>query len=141
MVLVCYDPLCALQAYFEGVKASFNFNIIALDHKKNLNNNTFVGNTGHFHNEIDFARTEGFGGTEVDHIKLQKFVLFSSLDTGVHDVAFEGVFRTFHRFQKSAESDRQCGDDPPGGNFHAERSSNGSCRSRRAHQLMDAGGL
>ena len=55
--------------------------------------------------------------------------------------AFEGVFRTFPRFQKSAESDRQCGDDPPGGNFHAERPSNGSWRSRRALVLMDAGGL
>ena len=59
----------------------------------------------------------------------------------IADEAFEGFFRTFPRFQKSAEFDRQCGNDPPGGNFHAERSSNGSCRSRRAHQLMDAGGL
>ena len=81
MVLVCCDPFCALQAYFEGVKASFNFNIIALDHKKNLNNNTFVGNTGHFDNEIDFARTEGFEDTEVDHIKPQKVVLVSPLVT------------------------------------------------------------
>ena len=81
MVLVCYDPICALQAYFEGVKASFNFNIIALDHKKKLNHNTFVGNTGHFDNEIDFARTEGFGGTEVDHIKPQKIVSSPPLAT------------------------------------------------------------
>ena len=75
MVLVCCDPFCALQAYFEGVKASSNFNIIALDHKKKLKNNTFVANTGHFDNEIDFAHTEGFEGTEVDHIKPQKIVL------------------------------------------------------------------
>ena len=40
-----------------------------------------------------------------------------------------------------AESGRQCGDDPPHGNFHAELSSNGSCQNRRALELMDAGGL
>ena len=57
------------------------------------------------------------------------------------DEAFKGFFRTFPRFQKSAESGCQCGDDPLGGNFLAECSSNGSWRSRRAHQLMDAGGL
>ena len=50
-------------------------------------------------------------------------------------------FRTFSRFQKCAEFGLQCGDDPPGGNFHVELSSNGSCRSRRAHQLVNAGGL
>ena len=77
MVLVCCDPFCALQAYFEGVKASSNFNIIALDHKKKLKNNTF----GHFDNEIDFDHTEGFEGTEVDHIKPQKIVLVSPLVT------------------------------------------------------------
>ena len=81
MVLVCCDPFCALQAYFEGVKASSNFNIIALDHKKKLKNNTFVANTGHFDNEIDFAHTEGFEDTEVDHIKPQKIVLVSPLVT------------------------------------------------------------
>ena len=58
MVLVCCDPFCALQAYFEGVKASSNFNIITLDHKQKLKNNTFVANTGHFDNEFDFAHTE-----------------------------------------------------------------------------------
>ena len=81
MVLVCCDPFCALQSYFEGVKASSNFNIIALDHKKKLKNNTFVANTGHFDNEIDFAHTEGFEDTEVDHIKPQKIVLVSPLVT------------------------------------------------------------
>ena len=79
IVLVCCDPFCALQAYIEGVRASSNFNIIALDLKKKLKNNSFVGNSGHFDNEFDFARTEGFEGTEVDHIKPQKFVLVSSV--------------------------------------------------------------
>ena len=38
------------------------------------------------------------------------------------------LFALFPGFQKSADFDRQCGDDPPGGNFHAERSSNGLWR-------------
>ena len=36
-----------------------NFNIITLDHMKKLKNNAFVGNTGHFDNEIDLAGSEG----------------------------------------------------------------------------------
>ena len=52
----------------------------------------------------------------------------SSSSPGAVDEAFHGFFRTFPRFQKSAESGRQCGDD-------------GSCRSRRALQLMDVGGF
>ena len=32
---------------------------ITLDHKKLLKNSTFVGNTGHFDNEVDFAGSEG----------------------------------------------------------------------------------
>ena len=109
---------------------------ITLDHKKLLKNSTFVGNTGHFDNEVDFAGSEGLD------IKPQKIApAFQSSLPRFADEAFEWVFRTFPRFQKSAESRRQCGDDPAGGNFHAERSSNGSCRSRRALQLMDAGGL
>ena len=51
-------------------------------------------------------------------------------------------FGTFLRFQKKVRvSAASCGDDPPGGNFHAERSSTGSWRSRPALELMDAGGL
>ena len=59
------------------------------------------------------------------------------------DEVFEGVFFALFPIskKKSAESSRQCGDDPAGGNFHADRSSNGSCGSRRALQLMDAGAL
>ena len=48
--------------------------VIILDHKKKLKNNTFVGNTGHFGNEVDLPGSEGFEGTEVDHIKPQKIV-------------------------------------------------------------------
>ena len=61
-----------------------------------MKNNTFVGNTGHFDNEIDFAHTEGFEGTEVDHIKPQKVVLVSSCWSQCdHDEAFEGFFSHF----------------------------------------------
>ena len=109
---------------------------ITLDHKKLLKNSTFVGNTRHFDNEVDFAGSEGLD------IKPQKFApVFQNSLPRFADEAFEGVFRTFPRFQKSADSGRQCGDHPAGGNFHAERSSNGSCRSRRALQFMDAGGF
>ena len=52
----------------------FSTSFITLDHKKKLKNSTFVGNTGHFDNEVDFAGSEGFEGTEVYHIKPQKFV-------------------------------------------------------------------
>ena len=116
--------------------------IITFDHMKKLKNNTFVGNTAHFDNEINLAGSEGFQGHgRSDHIKPQKLVLVSPCWSQCdHEEAFEGFSRTFPGFQKSAETDRQCGDDPPGGNFHAVRSSFGSCRSRRAHQLMDACG-
>ena len=109
---------------------------ITSDHKKLLKNSTFVGNTEHFDNEVDFAGSEGLD------TKPQKIApAFQSSLPRFADEAFEWVFRTFPRFQKSADSDRQCGDDPAGGNFHAERSSSGSCRSRRALQLMDASSL
>ena len=75
------------------------------DHMKKLKNNTFVGNTGHFDNKIDFAHTEAFEGTEVDHIKPQKIVLVSSRWSQCNrDEAFEGFFRTFPRFQKKVRS-------------------------------------
>ena len=60
------------------------------------------------------------------------------------DDAFQWFFSNFFPISKTlkkAEFGRQCGDDLAGGNFLAERSSNSSCRSRRALQLMDAGGL
>ena len=36
---------------------------------KKLKNNEFVGNNGHFHNEIDLASSEGLDGMKVDNIK------------------------------------------------------------------------
>ena len=37
------------------VSSTGNFNIITLDHMNKLKNIAFVGNTGHFDNEINFA--------------------------------------------------------------------------------------
>ena len=49
------DCAFAFRGHFEGVKASFNFNIIALDHKKKLKNNTLKPDTwsdGVIHSKI-----------------------------------------------------------------------------------------
>merc|ERR1719157_319134 len=79
------DPICALQACMEGfqvvtldkvvstvdvfVSATGNFNIITLEHMKQMKNNAIVGNIGHFDNEIDMAGLEGFAGIKVENIK------------------------------------------------------------------------
>ena len=52
-----------------------SLSIFTLDHMKNLKINTLDGNTRHFDNELDLAGSEGFEGTQVDHIKPQKIVL------------------------------------------------------------------
>merc|ERR1712139_588648 len=81
------DPICALQACMEGFQvvtmeecvadidiftsATGNFNIITLEHMKNMKNNAIVGNIGHFDNEIDMAGLEGFEGIRVENIKPQ----------------------------------------------------------------------
>merc|ERR1739848_723784 len=81
------DPICALQACMEGfqvaalesvvseidifVSTTGNFNIIRLEHMKNMKNNAIVGNIGHFDNEIDMAGLEGLAGIKVENIKPQ----------------------------------------------------------------------
>merc|ERR1712072_916073 len=81
------DPICALQACMEGFQvvtmesvvgeidiftsATGNFDIITLEHMKNMKNNAIVGNIGHFDNEIDMAGLEGFPGIKVENIKPQ----------------------------------------------------------------------
>merc|ERR1712048_32259 len=81
------DPICALQACMEGfqvvkletvvnetdifVTTTGNFNIVRLEHMKNMKNNAIVGNIGHFDNEIDMAGLEGFAGIKVEDIKPQ----------------------------------------------------------------------
>ena len=79
------NPLCALQACYEAVQVESVMSeidifvsptgIITLDHMKKLMHNTFVGNTGHFDNEVDLAGSEGLD------IKLQKFFSPSPLAT------------------------------------------------------------
>merc|ERR1719503_107831 len=70
------DPICALQACMEGfqvvtmedvvgeidifVTTTGNFDIIRLEHMKNMENNAIVGNIGHFDNEIDMEDLENF---------------------------------------------------------------------------------
>merc|ERR1711994_694628 len=51
--------------------ATGNFDIITLEHMKNMKNNAIVGNIGHFDNEIDMAGLEGFPGIKVETIKPQ----------------------------------------------------------------------
>jgi len=81
------DPICALQACMEGfqvapleavvgevdifVSCTGNYNIVRLEHMKNMKNNAIVGNIGHFDNEIDMAGLEGFPGIKVENIKPQ----------------------------------------------------------------------
>jgi len=81
------DPICALQACMEGfqvvrmdrvvsqidifVTTTGNFNIITLEHMKQMKNNAIVGNIGHFDNEIDMKGLETFEGIKVENIKPQ----------------------------------------------------------------------
>merc|ERR1712232_1410911 len=81
------DPICALQACMEGFQvaalesvvgeidiftsATGNFNIITLEHMKNMKNNAIVGNIGHFDNEIEMAALESTEGIKVENIKPQ----------------------------------------------------------------------
>ena len=81
--------------------------IITLDHMNKLKYNTFVGNTGHFDNEVDMAGSEGFEGTEVDHIKPKKIVLVSPVGHSV--IMMRRLKSTFHRFPKK----KKCGVRPP----------------------------
>merc|ERR1711934_1227020 len=81
------DPICALQARMEGfqvaalesvvkdidifVTTTGNFNIIRLEHMKQMKNNAIVGNIGHFDNEIDMAGLETCDGVKCENIKPQ----------------------------------------------------------------------
>merc|ERR1712066_626259 len=81
------DPICALQACMEGFQVvtlesvvgeidiftttTGNFQIITLEHMKNMKNNAIVGNIGHFDNEIEMEKLEKFPGIKVENIKPQ----------------------------------------------------------------------
>ena len=85
------DPFCALQScsvvvQMEDIEtvvsetslflSTGNFNISTLVHTNVLRNTAFVGNTGHFDNEIDFGGSRGLDGKRVDNTKPQKIVSF-----------------------------------------------------------------
>merc|ERR1712125_223482 len=81
------DPICALQACMEGFQVvtlesvvgeidiftatTGNFKIITLEHMQKMKNNAIVGNIGHFDNEIEMEKLEGFPGIKVENIKPQ----------------------------------------------------------------------
>ena len=48
------------------VSSTGTFNISILDHMKMLENNAFVGNTGHFVNEFNLPGSNGLEGMNVD---------------------------------------------------------------------------
>merc|ERR1711903_209129 len=53
------------------VSTTGNFKIITLEHMQAMKNNAVVGNIGHFDNEIEMDRLEGFPGIKVENIKPQ----------------------------------------------------------------------
>ena len=55
--------------------------VISTLHMSMMKNSAFVGNTGHFDNEIDMADPEGWEGMKVDNIKPQEIVSSSPLNT------------------------------------------------------------
>ena len=81
MLFAVCSPFCALQACCESdpveiVMSDFDIfvsslNIFTLDHMKNLENTTFDGNTGHFHEEIDLADHRACQATE-DRVMLRR---------------------------------------------------------------------
>jgi adenosylhomocysteinase len=81
------DPICALQAAMEGfeiktveealpegniyVTTTGNFNVITIDHMKQMKDQAIVCNIGHFDNEIQVDELDNFTGIEKINIKPQ----------------------------------------------------------------------
>ena len=121
MLLAVCGPFCALQACCEGVQVEIDIfdsstSIITLDHKKKLKNNTFVGNTGHYDNEFDFASAEGLGhqASEVRFVfPVVLWVICCITPLALQMWRFNGFFALFPDFKKvwssaaSAEMTRQ----------------------------------
>ena len=63
--------LCKVTVAIDTVTSEIDSFISSfiLDNIKKLKNSAFVGNTGHFDNEIDFAVSEGFGDMKLDNIE------------------------------------------------------------------------
>jgi len=92
MIAACFmiaevDSICALQACMEGlqvvalttvvnnidnfVSATGNMKIIKVSDMEKIKNSAISGNNGHFDNEIETARLEGYEGVKVKNIKPQ----------------------------------------------------------------------
>jgi len=87
IVVTEIDPICALQAAMEGyevrtledvvgsgdifVTATGNYNVITVEHMKQMKDKAIVGNIGHFDNEIDLAGLTRVEGIEKINIKPQ----------------------------------------------------------------------
>ena len=96
------------RAGLRPTRTTCNFNIIILDHMKQVTNNAFVRNVEHFDNAIDLARVESLESLKVDNIEPQKFFLFpvghgvlvlaSGLQkSGPHEAGDEQCFRSKRR--------------------------------------------
>jgi len=99
VIITEIDPICALQAAMEWYKvttieetlweadiyvtATWNKDIITLEHMKKMKDQTIVCNIWHFDNEIQMAQLNNFGGAKKENIKPQvdKYIF----DTG-HEI-------------------------------------------------------
>ena len=61
LVIMCSLPCLRHNCFFNELLQHQTLN-----HMRKLRDNTFVGNTGHIDNEIDFAASEGLEGTKVE---------------------------------------------------------------------------
>ena len=87
VIITEVDPICALQAAMEGyevatvedtlgtgdiyVTATGNKDVITIDHMKKMKDQAIVCNIGHFDNEIQVSKLDGFKGIEKTEIKPQ----------------------------------------------------------------------
>ncbi len=87
VVVTEVDPICALQAAMEWfevktiedclddaliyVTTTWNKDIITLEHMKNMKDQAIVSNIGHFDNEIEMAKLDGFDWVKRLNIKPQ----------------------------------------------------------------------
>jgi adenosylhomocysteinase len=87
VIITEIDPICALQAAMEGyevktvedvvsladifITATGNFNVLTVDHMRQMKDKAIVGNIGHFDNEIDMAGLKKEAGIQRINIKPQ----------------------------------------------------------------------
>ncbi|KAJ1607739.1 S-adenosylhomocysteinase [Cryptosporidium canis] len=79
------DPICALQASMEGYQVSLmedvvseadvfitttgNKDVITVEHMRQMKENAYIANIGHFDNEIDVYGLENYPGIKVTEVK------------------------------------------------------------------------